>query len=163
MPCHADRLDTERFCDEQKACVRNSSCLAIPEMLRLFDRHMRQKFGDLSSEKGSPMNTTRKRILESCIARSGLRPGMFKLTVPTGCGKTLSSMAFALNHAVANSLDRIIYAIPYTSIIEQNAQVFREIFGDPTCWSTTAILILTTEMRKAFRNPDFRPKIGMCH
>lgn len=72
---------------------------------------------------------TAAKILNSCIEKASAPRGIFSLTVPTGGGKTVASMAFALNHAAANSMKRIIYAIPYTSIIEQNAKVFRDILG----------------------------------
>ncbi len=76
------------------------------------------------------VNKKRADILKKCILKASLGRGVYKLTVPTGGGKTLSSMAFAINHLIANSLRRIIYVIPYTSIIEQNARVFTDIFGE---------------------------------
>lgn len=77
------------------------------------------------------LNRERCEILEHCIEQGESQsPGLFTLTIPTGGGKTVASLAFALRHARINGLRRIIYVIPYTSIIEQNAQVFRDILGD---------------------------------
>ncbi|MEC9435124.1 MAG: CRISPR-associated endonuclease Cas3'' [Pseudomonadota bacterium] len=80
--------------------------------------------GDLNALRGS--------VLAHARERSTMAPGLFTFTVPTGGGKTLASMAFALAHARAHDLRRIVYVIPYTSIIDQTATVFRDIFGEAT-------------------------------
>ena len=76
------------------------------------------------------VNRLRSHILTHVRAQARHAPGLFSLTVPTGGGKTLTSLAFALDHAIAHGLDRIVYVIPYTSIIEQTAQVFRDAVGE---------------------------------
>lgn len=76
------------------------------------------------------INIKRAETLMECIQRAKDKPGLFTLTVPTGGGKTLSSLAFALYHAQVNQLDRVIYIIPYTTIIEQNAAVFKRYLGE---------------------------------
>ena len=76
------------------------------------------------------INQRRCEILRDCLLRGEEPRGLYTLTVPTGGGKTISSLAFALTHSAKNKMDRVIYVIPYTSIIEQNAKVFREILGD---------------------------------
>ena len=76
------------------------------------------------------LNKNRCAILSQCLEKAAQPRGLYSLTVPTGGGKTVSSLAFALKHAVENGLDRVIYVIPYTSIIEQNAAVFRDILGE---------------------------------
>ena len=81
-------------------------------------------------KKPDTINGRRSEILRHCMDMGTQEKGMFRLTVPTGGGKTIASLAFALRHAAAHQMKRIIYVIPYTNIIEQNAQVFREILGE---------------------------------
>lgn len=78
----------------------------------------------------SDVNRLRGEILSHVRAQAELPPGRFSLTVPTGGGKTLASLAFALDHAIAHGMDRVIYVIPFTSIVEQNAAVFRDALGE---------------------------------
>jgi CRISPR-associated endonuclease/helicase Cas3 len=117
----ADFLDTEAFMDPRKASQRQGY-MSIAEIEPVFFDKLRVL---RENSRNSPVNDQREQVLEQCLAASEERPGLFSLTVPTGGGKTLSSMAFALRHALTYGLRRIIYAIPFTSIIEQNAEVFR--------------------------------------
>lgn len=77
----------------------------------------------------TPLNALRADILAHALDKAALSPGLFSLTVPTGGGKTLASLSFALEHAVRHGLKRIIYVIPYTSIVEQTADVFQKALG----------------------------------
>lgn len=122
----ADFMDTEAFLEPDKAAVRGKHT-SLPELLPLFLDYMRRK---QSAAPDTRVNQIRAQVLSRCIDRSASPPGIYTLTVPTGGGKTLSSMAFALHHAVKHAKRRIIYVIPYTSIIEQTADQFREIFGE---------------------------------
>ncbi|MDN5752785.1 MAG: CRISPR-associated helicase Cas3' [Nitrosospira sp.] len=122
----ADFLDTERFMDENRATER-SGLPQLSNLRVLFERHMAKKSGSAAQ---TSVNRVRAEVLRQCRARASDDPGLFSLTVPTGGGKTLSSMAFALDHAIKHGKRRIIYAIPYTSIIEQTAKIFRDILGD---------------------------------
>lgn len=119
----ADFLDTERFMDEHRALQRGG--YASMEALRDdYDRFMDANFAVASSS----VNHLRAEIRAACLAKAADDPGLFSLSVPTGGGKTLASLGFALHHAVRHGLKRIIYVIPYTSIIEQTADVFRRAF-----------------------------------
>ena len=126
----ADFLDTEGFCSPEKKAERP---IADPELLSKLKMKLDAHLAALTEKaESTPVNLLRQKILEQCRAKAGLPPQIFSLTVPTGGGKTLSSLAFALDHAVANKrteLRRVIYAIPFTSIIEQNAGVFQNILG----------------------------------
>ncbi|MBE5317277.1 MAG: CRISPR-associated helicase Cas3' [Xanthomonadales bacterium] len=119
----ADVLDSEAFGDPAASRLR-SAYPALAELKPRFDAHMARFKAD------SPVKQLRAQILADCRERAACAPGLFSLTVPTGGGKTLSSMAFALEHAQCHGFKRMIYVIPYTSIIEQTADVFRGIFGD---------------------------------
>ncbi len=122
----ADSLDTEGFADPKAASLRGQY-ESFEVLSQKFDEYM----GDLlSGAEETAINRHRREIYEQCREKAVLPPQMFTLTVPTGGGKTLSSMAFALDHLKHHGLKRIIYVIPYTSIIEQNAATFRKIFGN---------------------------------
>lgn len=122
----ADFLDTERFYSggAERDLGRQPS---LPELKTRLDQHMAEK---CSKADPTPMNQMRARVLAACRAAADSSPGLFTLTVPTGGGKTLSSLAFALDHAVKHGLRRVIVVIPYTSIIEQTARVYRKAIGD---------------------------------
>ncbi|MEQ1661349.1 MAG: CRISPR-associated helicase Cas3' [Thiobacillus sp.] len=122
----ADRLDTEAYMDEGKSAQRGG-WPDIQTLLEQFDVFMASK---TTATDPTPVNQLRADILRQCRAKATDASGLFSLTVPTGGGKTLSSMAFALEHAKRYHKRRIIYVIPYTSIIEQTADTFRDIFGD---------------------------------
>ena len=83
----------------------------------------------LENDDSNTVNGRRTKILRTCMEKGDGAQGLYRLTVPTGGGKTISSLAFALKHAVRNHMDRIIYVIPYTSIIEQNSLIFKKILG----------------------------------
>ncbi|MBS0392374.1 MAG: CRISPR-associated endonuclease Cas3'' [Proteobacteria bacterium] len=119
----ADFLDTEAHFDAAKPRQR-SGFPTLAQMHAAFNAHMAAL-----PVRDTPVNRLRADILRQCRSQAALAPGFFSLTVPTGGGKTLSSLAFALEHAQAHGQRRIIYAIPYTSIIEQTADVFRQVFA----------------------------------
>lgn len=122
----ADFLDTEDFKDPKRASWRGGR----PTLNELNDRLQAHLVGLRARAAESPLNARRNTILDACEQAAAAEPGLFSLTVPTGGGKTISSLAFALGHALKRELTRIIYAIPYTSIIEQNAAVFSNILGE---------------------------------
>lgn len=121
----ADFLDTESFMSDSRSGRRST----YPDMQQLLERleaYVRP-WWDARTE----LNRMRCRILRTCLDAGEQPSGLYTLTVPTGGGKTVASLAFALRHAAVRGKRRIIYVIPFTSIIEQNAAVFRQILdGD---------------------------------
>ncbi len=121
----ADYLDTERFMSPNVYGAREGRRLAsIAELDERLDAFLAGK-----RSADTPVNAARQDVLTDCVVASQLDQGLFTLTVPTGGGKTLSSLAFALKHARKHDLDRVIVAIPFTSITSQTAQVLRDILG----------------------------------
>lgn len=126
----ADFLDTERFLNQGKAQAR-AGFQPLAAYADQLTAHL-DKFAAQTAQAGrsdEAVMQARRSVLAQCRGKAQLAPGVFTLTVPTGGGKTLSSLAFALQHAHAHGKRRVIYAIPYTSIIEQTADVFGRIFG----------------------------------
>lgn len=122
----ADYLDTESFMNEDNYLRRNdktSLCDLLPK-LEIYLKSLSEKAPETA------LNQLRTDIQQVCSEKSALQSGIYSLTVPTGGGKTLSSLLWSIKHAVRHGKDRIIIAIPYTSIIVQTAAVLRRIFGD---------------------------------
>jgi CRISPR-associated endonuclease/helicase Cas3 len=126
----ADFRDTERFYAEHKGQKPARDWPALPtiadDLITRFDAYMA---GIAASAGSSPLGALRTDILAHARSKAALARGVFTLDVPTGGGKTLASLGFALDHAKAHGMDRVIYGIPFTSIIDQTSQIFRTVLG----------------------------------
>jgi CRISPR-associated helicase cas3 len=121
----ADRINSSDFEREDQKDVRRLT--EKPDWQSAIDQLEAKLAG---FENRYPIDEIRRRISDDCLKRAVDSQGIYTLTVPTGGGKTLASLRYALHHAQKHNLDRIIYIIPYTSIIDQNAQAVREILGE---------------------------------
>lgn len=156
----ADRLDTEKFCQlaENLPLSARGEYPSLTELKSHFDKQLQafQSDTEINQKRTAILSAVRHNAKTFDPSLSSL----FSLTVPTGGGKTLTSMAFALDHAETYQKRRVIYVIPFTSIIEQNAEVFRKQFGENY---QHAII----EHHSAFNdveieNPDSRTKLKMA-
>lgn len=144
----ADYLDTEAFMDRSKAALRPEGCNMEQLQRRLMNYITEKDF--LKGSEG--INQVRSKILAECIAAGKtLSPGLATLTVPTGGGKTVASLAFALHHAVEHKMERVIYVIPYCSIIDQTVDIFEKILGEENVLAHYSDVIYEEEGEK--QNP----------
>lgn len=144
----ADCLDAEAFEDPQAAALRGVS-VPLDVMEQRLMEHIE---GITQYASRTRVNEKRAGVLQDCLRAAEQPAGLFTLTVPTGGGKTLSSLAFALKHARLHGLRRIIYAIPFTSIIEQNAEVFRKAVGEQVVLEHHSNVALPEHREDAWRS-----------
>lgn len=130
----ADRTATEAVCDLAAARERARPKPTLDHLRPALDAFLSRKQADAPP---TPVNRIRARVLQACLAKASQPRGFFSLNVPTGGGKTFASLAFALHHAArhrghaggTDGLRRVVVAIPFTSIIEQTADQFRQALG----------------------------------
>jgi CRISPR-associated endonuclease/helicase Cas3 len=161
----ADFLDTEAFyaAVDGRQIDRTWPLLSdeIERMVACLDAHMAEK---RRASVASPLNRLRGEIMSHVRQKAALPRGVFTLNVPTGGGKTLASLAFALDHARHWKMDRVVYAIPFTSIIEQTASIFREILGEDVLLEHhSSIEQETAKEEESFRAklPDAKLRLAM--
>jgi CRISPR-associated endonuclease/helicase Cas3 len=124
----ADYLDTEEHFDSVKTTQRGN-LQSVSHLWKTLEVDQKRLL-DKAKQSLTTVNLVRAEVYDACLRAADLAPGVFRLAVPTGGGKTRSGLAFALKHAVKHQCDRVIIAVPYTSIIEQTVNVYRDIFGD---------------------------------
>jgi len=120
----ADWLDTEAHFKPEHTEARSSRILPIDEMIEVLDTMIAHK------AKDGEINSLRNQVRMEVLGKSEGKPGFYSLSLPTGMGKTLVSVAWALRHARTNSLKRIIIVLPYINIIDQTAKTLKELFGE---------------------------------
>jgi CRISPR-associated endonuclease/helicase Cas3 len=121
----ADYLDTETHFDPEVSDQRGST-VTVAELWNTLEVDQQRL---VAGADATLVNQVRAEVYQACLEAAQQDPGVFRLAVPTGGGKTRSGLAFGLNHAVNHGLDRVIVAVPYTSIIEQTVGVYQDIFG----------------------------------
>lgn len=124
----ADYLDTERVMAPDVHTLRADTCTStLPELLAMLEEHLRKLAA--APESATPVNVARRLLADDCRNAAAAEPGLFTLTAPTGSGKTKSVVLFGLMHAIRHGMQRIVFALPFTTLVEQTADVLRGIFG----------------------------------
>ena len=124
----ADRLDTERHFEKQKPELRQTWETDMSLLWKRFKADQDELLA--SADRSKIVNQVRCEVYDACLQSAQGSQGLYRLTVPTGGGKTRSALAFGLRHALKHDLRRIVVAMPYTSIIDQTARVYKDIFGN---------------------------------
>lgn len=132
MLIDADRTDTALFMNNQtyQKVDYQVQLVQFKETLESHLTKFKGKSDSLLTEQQIEINRLRQKMSDECQSKGKWPTGIYQLPIPTGGGKTFSGIRFALEHAIEHKKDRIIYVVPYTSIVEQNAAVIREAFGD---------------------------------
>ncbi len=121
----SDYLATEMFMSPARTIERQTNGVSMRQIADVLESKVWQLQADANE---TTVNSIRSRVGLACLDKAKLAPGFFSLSVPTGGGKTIASLRFALEHAITHKMDRVIFGVPFTSIIEQNAKVYRSIF-----------------------------------
>ena len=123
----ADFLDTEAHFTREQSEQRGSE-VGINSLWQRFEDDQRKRFAEVPD---TMVNRSRQEIYRACLDAATQPPGLFRLTVPTGGGKTRSGMAFALHHALTHGQRRIVIAVPFITITQQTGEEYRRIFDAP--------------------------------
>jgi CRISPR-associated endonuclease/helicase Cas3 len=149
----ADFLDTERHFSADRAGARTAA-IDIDELWSRFEADQ----SALIKRRSTPVDELRNEIYARCVEAAEDAPGLFRLTVPTGGGKTRSGMAFALRHALKHGQRRVVVAVPFISITEQTAGAYRQVFGEASLTEQT-----TAEYRGIFRQAEDDSRVVLEH
>ncbi|MEV6342782.1 CRISPR-associated endonuclease Cas3'' [Actinoplanes sp. NPDC051851] len=122
----ADFLDTEAHFRQ----LTTPRVAVEPDFKLLAERFEAARVRRLSGRRGSPVDVLREQVYADCVAGAASPPGIFRLPAPTGAGKTLAAAGFGLRHAALHGHRRVIVAVPFLTITEQNAAVYRDLLGD---------------------------------
>lgn len=149
--CDADFLDTERFYDARRSAARGQGT-PLEHLQGALRAHLAQLEASAREGTLTEVDRVRAEVRAACEQAAELPPGFFTLTVPTGGGKTLASMHFALAHAARHGLRRVVVAVPYMAIIEQNTDAYRAAFGEGAARGVVEHFSALDPRRETWRN-----------